>query len=369
MAPGRRRAAATGQDLLIYLDVWETYICADQEHGLREPALGGADTSGRSKVVWRVRGWELDERWRKRLSLPDKEGEYHNKLIEEEWTEITHHWQPLNRGWLKARVTEPPQAEDLPPSVLPPASGYRGTENHLYRVEVHDGGRATEGAHAGPRSATFKWSRENGSVVFTVLSATGAVLTVGTLGRDLRGGLAAGDWVEVVDPRHAGLGVAGALFQVADVKPAARQVTLVLPEGAVAPVHIEHMLLRRWDHKAGPGNRRGLQLQGGAALIVEGEGDGNWLALEDGVQVQFQKSDNHYRAGDYWLIPARVADGGIVEWPSDHRGRPEALGPRGVRHRYAPVGIITTRADAVNVECYSRILFRMALDRPSLQRG
>ena len=46
-----------------------------------------------------------------------------------------------------------------------------------------------------------------------------------------------------------------------------------------------------------------------------------WIALEDGILIQFQPVQspgtgaNTYRTGDYWLVPARVATGD-VEWPN-----------------------------------------------------
>ena len=43
------------------------------------------------------------------------------------------------------------------PCELPPTGGYRGLENQLYRVEIHD-----PGPPGGRR--TFKWSRDNASV-------------------------------------------------------------------------------------------------------------------------------------------------------------------------------------------------------------
>jgi hypothetical protein len=44
-----------------------------------------------------------------------------------------------------------------------------------------------------------------------------------------------------------------------------------------------------------------------------------------------------YRAGDYWLIPARTATGD-VEWPGPPED-PEAVPPHGVEHRYAPLAL------------------------------
>ena len=49
------------------------------------------------------------------------------------------------------------------PCELPPTGGYRGLENQLYRVEIHDPGQPGG-------AATFKWSRENASVGSRVAS-------------------------------------------------------------------------------------------------------------------------------------------------------------------------------------------------------
>ena len=46
------------------------------------------------------------------------------------------------------------------PCLVPPSGGYRGLENHLYRVEVHSGS-ATE--------VKIKWSRENAHVATNML--------------------------------------------------------------------------------------------------------------------------------------------------------------------------------------------------------
>src|SRR5262249_27484397 len=79
-----------------------------------------------------------------------------------------------------------PGSEIPDPCVTSPSAKYRGTENHLYRVEVHLGGDAS--------TATFKWSRDNGSI---------ATLWIGTNGNDLQvgktRGFDAGVWVELSD--------------------------------------------------------------------------------------------------------------------------------------------------------------------------
>jgi Family of unknown function (DUF6519) len=62
----------------------------------------------------------------------------------------------------------------------------------LYRVEVHRSGKAND-------SATFVWSRDNGSVVFPIRTLKGNVARLDNLGLDRRSTLISGDWVEIVD--------------------------------------------------------------------------------------------------------------------------------------------------------------------------
>ena len=74
-------------------------------------------------------------------------------------------------------------------------------ENQLYRVEIHEPGAATSGG------ATFKWSRDNASVmsgVTAIASVTNSAgnpasqLTVVSLGRDQVLGFAPGNWIEIL---------------------------------------------------------------------------------------------------------------------------------------------------------------------------
>ena len=41
---------------LVYLDVWERLVTAVEDDSIREVALGGPDTSARTKLVWQVGG-------------------------------------------------------------------------------------------------------------------------------------------------------------------------------------------------------------------------------------------------------------------------------------------------------------------------
>ena len=79
------------------------------------------------------------------------------------------------------------------PCALPPTGGYRGLENQTYRVEMHTGGP--------PGTATFKWSRDNGSVVQPVVEVLtgGTAIRPASFGRDSVLRFKDGDWVEITD--------------------------------------------------------------------------------------------------------------------------------------------------------------------------
>jgi hypothetical protein len=233
-------------------------------------------------------------------------------------------------------------------------SRYRGAENQLYRVEVHRSGKAGTPREGG---ATFKWSRENGSVVFPIKTLKETVATLRNLGRVRRSTLNSGDWVEIVDEQISARQSPGPLAQVE--KPPDRdhlRVTLKPAAGVTLPTYEEtnkwRPMLRRWDQRGEPAKA--------GALPITADG---WIDLEDGVQISFSK-DGDYRAGDYWLIPARTATG-EVEWPYAVGSDPKekriraALPPHGVQHHYAPLLLslpgAAPREGRKNQDCRYRI--------------
>jgi Family of unknown function (DUF6519) len=106
----------------------------------------------------------------------------------------------------------------------------------------------------------------------------------------------------------------------------------------------QHRYLRRWDQDQVLVTKAELTIDANdqAIDIVTG----TWIDLEDGVQVQF--SDGTYRAGDYWLIPARVVTGD-VEWPADENGQALPLPPEGVRYHVAPLAVVRENAPTLDV--------------------
>ncbi|WNN91871.1 DUF6519 domain-containing protein [Gloeocapsopsis dulcis] len=339
---------------LVYLDVWErhiTYIEDANEYtpGIREAALHGIDTATRSKVVWQVKATELlaDE-------LPQLQSQ-NAETRSRAFLEVKEKWQASNRGKLMA-ISKRDVDKSSNPCITTPGSRYRGVENQLYRVEIH-GGRTIK--NEGNRSvvgieATFKWSRENSSVAFSIKSVEDnnnaepkIIITLASIGKDSHFSLSEGDWVEIVDDDYILQNRAEPLFKITYIDRTSNKVTLAGKRvSKVGSSQEKHPLLRCW-HKLADSSEKDKE---GALLIREGE----WLTLENGVQIQFQKPIsqnqlNQYRTGDYWLIPARTATGD-VEWPgsADH---PEALPPHGIEHHYAPLAIISLNADGnVTVE-------------------
>ncbi len=274
--------------------------------------------------------------------------------------QIGERLQPWTRGYLRARVS--PAQVSTDPCTISPTSQYRGAENQLYRVEIHTGTIDVNG-NATHATATFKWSRENGSVVFPVVKVAVANATttvvLGNLGRDDRYGLENGDYVELQDDNSALNNITGPLLQVQSID--TTSLTVVLAGTAPANVGTNaalHPLLRRWDHQSGDPTQGGEKVAADGALPIP-TGTAQWLDLEDGVQVQFQVLGTlalTYRSGDYWLIPARVATGNVI-WPTetvtDAQGNsvtnPVALPPDGITHHYAPLVVVTLTAGVPSV--------------------
>ena len=219
------------------------------------------------------------------------------------------------------------QLPTLEASTLPDQAGYRGLENQLYRVEIHDAGNDA-------RHATFKWSRNNGSVVVPILEIGGRVLTVAPRAGPDSVPFTPGDWLEVSDDEYELQGRAEPLRRVDYVDRRKMRVTLNLPPpSTVGTTPRKHPLLRRWDQKEDEGVK--IAQRDGVITVVPKK----WIFLEDGVQVRFSEGD--YRTGDYWLIPARVATKNVI-WPNK-RGAPVPMQPMGIRHHFCPLAVVSRK--------------------------
>jgi hypothetical protein len=295
-------AQPTSGTYVAYLDVWERHIVGIDDPDIVETALGGPDHTSRTQVVWQVR---LVSSATATCAAP---GNAYNNAIQS------------SAGTLTATITPTTAATD--PCVVPAAGGYRGIENQLYRVEVHVGTNK-----AGP--PTWKWSRENGSVVSKVTSIAGSgpyTVVVDTLGRDERLSITVGSTIELVGDIQELTGEAGPIATVDAVDGTTLTVsstdTLSLAALGTNPK------ARRWETAP-------------ASLV-----NGSPQLLENGVYVEF--GAGLLRTGDYWLIPARTLTGSI-EWPTS--GTATAMTPHGPAHRYAKLGIVTFGPGAAVADC------------------
>lgn len=345
----------------VYLDVWERFISWIEDDHIREPALNGPDTCGRTKVVWQVKAVAVED---VSAALQEKLAAIQEKIENTEdpderaalqaqadvlsqdlaaldaLPEQSHATcavpldilRPVGSSPMAARLDSGPAFED--PCTIAPDSAYRGAENQLYRVEIHQG-------TAPGRQPTFKWSRDNGSVATRWLGTDGNDLVVlSTRGFD------AGAWVELSDDATDLAGGHGVLVKVVNVQ--GDRLTID-PASVPANASIawseqsSNPRIRRWDQTANDD----VVLVDGAVPIDVDATEPNWVTLEDGIQVQFA-AGGEYRTGDYWLIPARVATGGI-DWPANADGS-LFKAPHGIEHHYAPLGFLSWTRGGDNEE-------------------
>jgi hypothetical protein len=294
------------KDRLFYLDVWhreETWV---EDATLLEPALG-VDTATAVQTAWMVRSLDV-------ATDATCATDWAN---DPDWIAAT---QPSG-SLLTSQASGTTQPSD--PCAVAVVGGYRGLENRLYRVEIHDGGAAG--------TATFKWSRDNGAVASPVTeidtSGPQAVVTVTLLGRDSVLRFNQNDWVELLDDGREFGGVPGIMAQVLQTDPTHNTVTLTSAVPANAIDMTRNPRLRRWDQTG---------VTGGVVPIPTAPGTA--IDLDDGVQVILDLAaatttmpTPQFNTGDHWVFAARAASASVETLT--------AVPPFGVRHHYARLGV------------------------------
>jgi hypothetical protein len=312
-----------GSFYVAFLDVWERDITTLEDPSIREIALGGPDTTTRTRVVWQVR------------------------LAQQAASTCPTDLASLvsaSTGAMSARAEASPNSSN--PCVIPASAGYRSLENQLYRVEVHAPGKAG--------TATFKWSRDNATIT-AAWQGGDTDLSVSSLGRDDVLGFAGGQWVELTDNTHEYAGTPGILVQLSNAQLVGQVPTLSLDTTSTSQVIRFNDFsgtpkVRRWDQTA----TATTTLKAGALPVVEGQ----WIDLEKGVQVYFQPGGN-YNTGDFWLIPARTATTAsqpTVLWPVDSNDTPLSQAPDGIHHHYTPLAVAAVDSQgnwSVSCDCRS----------------
>jgi hypothetical protein len=285
---------------LVYLDVWQREQTYVEDQTMLESGLG-VDTCTRVQTVWQVK------------LLPAKRG---MRCA----SNFPNFPPPLSSGRLTSQANKPPAPTD--PCAVAPVGGYRGLENRLYRVEIHDGGDLN--------TATFKWSRDNGAVASVVSAVDDTskpqVITVQRLGRDQLLRFHQNDWVELLDDTHELDGKPGLIGQIGPPPdPATNTITLTSPLGGAIDMN-RNPRLRRWDQQAGVSPH-------GVIPVSPAPGSG-FFDLEDGVQVKLELADpaGSFKTGDWWVFAARAASASVEQL--------NAVPPRGIRHHYAKLAVI-----------------------------
>src|SRR4029079_5678081 len=189
---------------LVYLDVWQREVTAVEDGRLLEPALGGFEPTTRLKTVWQVK---VRPDVGSNVTCATADGDIKG------WLDTIR----PSAGRLTTQAVQVVDPND--PVLLPPRPGYRGLENQLYRVEIHNAGA--------PGTATFKWSRDHASVATNVVEMPAAdTLVVVSVGRDSVLRFSTGHWVEITDDRRELAGLPGDMRRIIKVDDATRRITL-----------------------------------------------------------------------------------------------------------------------------------------------
>lgn len=270
---------------LAYLDVWHRERTWVEDASLLDPALYGIDTATRRQVVWQVKVHDLHGDHAITCDTPD--------AAVPGWAAVIR----PSAARLSTQAVGVPAVTD--PCAIPPAGGYRGVENRLYRIQIFDGGPTG--------TATYSMSRDNASLASPVTVINGTELSVVRPGRDQIIRFATGDWVEITDDDRELNGVPGELAKVQSVDDTRGVVTVTAapagPFNIADPIGV-NTRIRRWDRPQGSAT----------ALQTVAVGP---VVLEDGVQITLSLdpaiAGGTFRSGEAWVFSVRTADGSVEQ--------------------------------------------------------
>ncbi|MGC1310452.1 MAG: DUF6519 domain-containing protein [Phormidesmis sp.] len=351
-------ALKTSARQILYVDAWQRHVTAIDDRQIRDNALNVPDTTTRTQTVWQL----------KALPAPDEE----TQSVDDYWQDfLAARRQPT--AFLNACAglcRDGRNNGNLLPLRL---------ENQLYRVEIHTPGGVTNSNGEG---ATFKWSRDNGSLASEVESVdkVRSIIRIRQSNQEAWGTTQPGQWLELTTEERELKIEPGVL--VPFVSAVGNQITFDgsnIVGGSDLPEKITK--IRRWDQLTDEGT---MPLQE------------TWIALEAGLKIKFGpdkiQSDPpaqslainseieqtlgqapalgqkypEYKTGDYWLIPARSGPQDI-EWPNDGASEdpsPIAQPPAGIDHMYGLLAV--TNAAPNEPVADKRVVFPpllQALDR------
>jgi hypothetical protein len=331
---------------LVYLKAWQREVTSIEDPTIVEPALG-VDTTTRLQTVWQVK-------------VIGDVGAGVNCFTPLSAISKFVDAEPGAGGRLSTGTFEVPGATT--PCEVPPGGGYKGSENQLYRVEIHTPGKVGVGG------ARFKWSRDNATVASRVTHIHNLTeLVVESIGKDDELSFSDGDWVEVMDDWRELNGLPGEMRRIRPnkgVDEETRTITLesALPNGRF-PVDGQgrtgagrNTRVRRWDQKG-----RVLNESGTLHFDLDSTADGTIpvtagsIQLEHGIVVKFSQdvADGILRTGDWWCFAART-NGSIDELDDEP--------PRGIHAHCARLALVSFP----DTETDCRPIFDPLSDRHSL---
>ncbi len=293
-----------GSTDLIYLDVWERHITFIEDPEIREIALGGPDTDTRIQTIAQVKILNIDNN----PECPDVIPEWNDRIVP---------------SGARLRTQEQPGTDPTDPCLIGEGGGYRGLENRLYRVEIHEGGDLG--------IATFKWSRDNGSVAYEIeefihdpLDPAGVYKKVRLkqIGKDKVLKIKKDQWLEISgDKTDLDVENSGTIAKV-DEEVDEAQTTITLSVDVAAHIGETHPKVRRWD--------TGTETTTPPTVTTA-----SLINLEDGVQIQF--SGSNFKVGDYWVFAARTSTSKVEVLDFE--------APRGIKHYYCRLALVKQNMD------------------------
>lgn len=366
----------SGSFVLVYVDAWEWPLSDSQRPDLADPALGGFDTAGRTAIRFKLRNLRPTADQLEGDGKPWADRDAFLRAIGAPQRQASAGGDALPR--LKARVAPATQSESPSFHASAPA-GFQGPENQLYRVEVHrSGGFGLGGRSVDSAGATFKWSRDNGCVGYAIADSRAIAkgwVTLSQWWRDQGRAIEIGDVVELLDEEDDDPRPHSPLVLVDRVDRNQQRIYFKKFACADDPLPPRATHVRRWDHAPD----KDVTTDGALAIPRDNQGIGKappsnspWLPLEDGIEVQFigaADGDAPFRAGDYWLIPARAATQRIL-WPVDQTQQPQSLPARYIEHFQAPIALVLLgdreSVTTIDLRCKIESLSRPALNKDEI---
>lgn len=331
-------APVDGRRDLVWVEAWEQPVSAVEDGEIREPALGGPDTTTRLRVMHRVRvatgvgAAPCQDAWDGVTAAMAAAG----AGVLDDGAELTS-----DASLTVTYVPTAPPADLCSPAV---AGGYLGAENQALRVQLVDAGHLT-------------WGHDNASPLYRArIAADGTTITLDTQPRDQAHWPTAGQVVELL-PWGAVLPngekvaeISGHLSRVASsYDPDSRQLTLqtaapapaapagalygeewrTRPDAAALEGDGAYVYLRVWNRGSDRTSPPAVPFTPGTAVTLG----------TTGIAVTI--TGTHRRPGDHWIVAARPhTPTQVLPW-SLESGRPA----HGIRRWAAPLGIIEWSGD------------------------